>query len=101
MFTGYQSMPVQQIPVAELPFYFRNGLRFPSLCKSLIRLGAVKRGGNELYCYTEEKQCAGCICRVLMPDRVIDRCTVIREDGTVWGISLSHFEEAYRLEVLS
>ena len=99
MFVGYQAIPTDKVCVSELPFYFRHGLRFPSLCKDLIRLGAVKPGANEPYCYTEEKQCAGRICRVLMPSKVIDRCTVIRDDGTVWGITLSCFDEVYRLEV--
>lgn len=99
MFVGYSALPTEQIAVDALPFYFRHNLRFPSLCKDLIRLGAVKRGSNEPYCYTEEKKCAGQICRVLMPSKVIDRCTVIRDDGTVWRILLSSFEEVYRLEV--
>lgn len=92
----FQNLPVEQITVAEMPFYHQTGAQ--NGC-AYIRCGAVKKGGNEPYCFTEEKQCAGHICRVLSPGKVTDSCLVIRDDGTVWKIRLSNFQEIVRLDI--
>ncbi len=91
----FSELPIENIELADMPFYFR--------CKNTgnayIRCGEVHRGGNEPYCYTEEKQCAGHVCRVICPDKTIDHCTVIRDDGTVWQIWLSNFKTVTRLKI--
>jgi hypothetical protein len=90
------TLPIERIALADLPFYFRAGHPMGNV---YVHCGQVKRGGNEPYCYAEEKQCAGHVCRVLAPGRVIDRCCVIRDDGTVWQIHLSNFVDVTRLEL--
>lgn len=96
----FAELPHKEIKLDALPYSYRVGLRFPKQCKNLVELGEVKRGGNEPYCYTEEKKCAGHICRVLGNiDTKLDEATVVREDGTVWHITLDAFMEAYRIDV--
>lgn len=56
-----------------------------------VRLGEVIRSVNP-YFGTEEKQCSGHICRVLCPNKTYDEALVIRDDGTVWKIWLSNFQ---------
>lgn len=85
-------LPVERIPLAELPSYWRIGSHFPK-GNTYIRCGEAKRGGNEPYCYPEEKQCAGHICQVLRPQKVFDTALVIRDDGTVWNLWLPAFKE--------
>lgn len=87
---------VEEISIEEMPFYHKRGAENG---KTYVRFGNVKRGGNEPYCYVEEKQCQGHICRVLMPDVVFDRAMVIRDDGTVWSVCLSNFQEVHLLKV--
>lgn len=96
----FSELPVEQIKLSDLPFFHRHDLRYPLECKSLIRCGAVKRGGNEPYCYTQEKQCAGHICRVYAPQRTYETAEVVRDDGTVWRLWLPAFQEVVRLEVV-
>ena len=87
----------EKISVSEMPFYFRTpGIKW----NTFIYCGDVKPGGNEPYCYPEEKQCANHICRVLMPDKTIDTTVVIRDDGTVWNIKLSVFRRWNLLKVV-
>lgn len=93
----FAELPVEKMPLEEMPFYHKIGAK--NGC-TYIKCGKVKRGGNEPYCYTEEKQCAGHICRVLCPEKVIDKCTVIRDDGTVWTCYLSVFETVCRLKII-
>ena len=91
------TLSTKQFTAADLPPYFRGpGSRY----NTFIACGDVKRGVNEPYCYTEEKQCAGHICRVLRPEKTVDAATVIREDGTVWQIRLSNFKQVDRLEII-
>lgn len=40
----------------DMPFYHRQGAENGN---TYVSFGKVKMGGNEPYCYTEEKQCAG------------------------------------------
>lgn len=94
----FSALPIEDVKLADIPFYHKDAARMGST--ALIRCGAVKRGGNEPYCYTEEKQCAGHVCRVLAPDSVISTALVIRDDGTVWKIDLRNFEEATRINVI-
>ena len=93
----FQQLPVKKIPLAELPSYWRVGSKFPR-GMAYIECGQVRKGGNEPYCYTEEKQCAGHICRVLTPEKVYENAVVIRDDGTVWKLWLPAFLELSRLE---
>lgn len=68
-------------------------------CKgNMFKCGEVKKGGNEPYCYTQEKQCAGHICRRI--GQGIYNVEVIRDDGTVWGIDLRNFETITPLIVI-
>ena len=82
--------PDVEVAAKEMPFYFRS--EHPT-GNTYIWCGEVKRGGNEPYCFTEEKQCANHFCRVLMPENVIENALVIRDDGTVWKIWLPAFVE--------
>ncbi len=93
----YSELPVKKIKYTDVPFYHRHASRHSN---ALIELGPVKVGGNEPYCYTEEKQCQNHICRVLgNTEKIYDSALVVRDDGTVWKIWLSNFQEAYRLEI--
>lgn len=92
-------LPIEEITLAELPGYWRIGSKYP--CgNTYIRCGKVKPGGNEPYCFTEEKQYAGHICRVLYPDNTFDNALVIRDDGTVWKIWLLAFQNVHLLRIL-
>lgn len=93
----YNELPVEDIKLEDIPLYHKDVARMGS--SSLIKCGDVKRGGNEPYCYVEEKQCAGHICRVLSPDKTYQSALVIRDDGTVWKIDFSCFEEVYRINI--
>ena len=64
----------------------------------MFKCGPVKKGGNEPYCYTQEKQCAGHICRRV--GKGDDTIHVVRDDGTCWTISLSNFETITPLKVI-
>lgn len=92
-----QTLPIEQIKLNEMPFYHRHGAANGS---TYIRCGAVKRGGNEPYCYTEEKQCAGHICRILSLGQTVGSSLVIRDDGTWWRICFNNFLEIVRLEII-
>lgn len=89
-------LPTEKVSISDIPFYHKRGAENGN---TYVRFGNVKRGGNEPYCYTEEKQCQGRICRVLIPDAVIDKAMVIRDDGTVWNIWLSNFQEVHLLKI--
>lgn len=91
-------LPIEKITLAELPSYWRVGSRYPQ-GNTYIRCGEVRHGGNEPYCYTEEKQCAGHICRVLRPENTFETVLVIRDDGTVWRIWLSAFKKVSLLKI--
>lgn len=91
-------LSVEEIALAELPSYWCVGSKYPQ-DNTYIRCGEVRRGGNEPYCYTEEKQCAGHICRVLCPENTFETAHVIRDDGTVWKIWLPAFKEVKRLKI--
>lgn len=91
-------LPVEEITLAELPYYWRVGSMFPE-GNTYIRCGEVKPGGNEPYCFPAEKQCASHICRVLRPEKTFERALVIRDDGTVWQIWLSAFQEVGLIKI--
>lgn len=95
------TLPTKQIGRTELPSYFRitNWPDAPYY-HTFVQLGEVKRGGNEPYCFTEEKACAGHVVRVLVPEKFVTTGLVVRDDGTVWSIYLPAFKEAHRLKVL-
>ena len=99
MIMTFGELPHGSISADEVPFCHRNGLFGTVKSESLIYCGTVKPGGNEPYCYTEEKQCAGHICRVLCPKDRSDHAVVVREDGTVWKICFSSFAEICRLDI--
>lgn len=86
-----------KIKISEMPFYHRRGAENN---KTYVQLGKVKQGGNEPYCFPQEKQCEGHICRVLIPENAIDRVNVIREDGTIWDILLSNFVTWSLIEIV-
>ena len=86
-----------KIKLCDMPFYHRNGAENR---KTYIQLGKVKKGGNEPYCFTQEKQCERHICRVLVPEKVIDKAGVILEDGTYWIIYLSNFISWSLIEII-
>lgn len=86
-----------EMKISDMPFYHRTGAENGN---TYIRLGNVKKGGNEPYCFVEEKQCSGHICRVLSPAKTTDEALVIREDGTVWKIWLSNFESWELIKVI-
>lgn len=88
-------LQVKEINLEDMPYYFRRS----NTGNTYIMCGTVKRGGNEPYCYTQEKQCAGHVCRVLCPTKAFDYITVIRDDGTVWSVWLSNFQELYLLKI--
>lgn len=88
-------LSVKEISLENMPFYFRR----KNTGNTYIICGTVKRGGNEPYCYAQEKQCAGHVCRVLCPEKAFDHITVIRDDGTVWSIWLSNFQEVHLLKI--
>lgn len=89
-------LPVEEIGIEDMPFYHKRGAENGN---TYVRFGKVKRGSNEPYCYAEEKQCQEHICRVLTPDLVFDKALVIRDDGTVWKVWLSNFQEVHLLKV--
>lgn len=94
------TIPEEIVKVNTMPNYFRHrGLPESIYYGVYLRLGEVKKGGNEPYCYTEEKQCAGHIVRVLAPSQFITRGMVERDDGTLWVICLEPFNEVYRVYV--
>ena len=88
-------LPINEIRLEDMPFYFRR----PNTGSTYIMCGPVKRGGNEPYCYAQEKQCSGHVCRVLYPDKTFDKALVIRDDGTVWSVWLSTFQEVHLLKI--
>lgn len=88
-------LQVKEINLTDMPFYFRRS----NTGNTYIMCGSVKIGGNEPYCYTQEKQCAGHICRVLCPAKTFDKSLVIRDDETVWDIWLSNFQEVHLLKI--
>lgn len=63
-----------------------------------ILCGNVKRGGNEPYCYPQEKQCANHICRLI--GKGVYQWHVIRDDATVWTIDLRNFEDVTPLDIV-
>jgi len=88
-------LPFKEISLEDMPFYFRRS----NTGTPYIIWGPVRRGGNEPYCYAQEKQCAGHVCRVLSPEKTFDKALVIRDDGTVWSIWLSSFQEVCLLKI--
>lgn len=78
----------------NLPYYFRK-----SPFNTYIELGDYIPGGNEPYCFPQEKQCANTICRVLTPEKTVLTAFVIRQDGTVWKIYLKQFKEVTLLNI--
>jgi len=94
----YLELPIKKMKLSEIPFYHRHGAAMG--WNSFIYCGSVKRGGNEPYCYPEEKQVAGHVCRVLgTKEKIFNKATVIRDDGTVWIINFDCFTEIYRIEI--
>lgn len=93
---GLADLPIEEIEIVNMPFYHKHGAENGN---TYVRFGKVKHGGNEPYCYAEEKQCQERICRVLMPDAVINKAIVVRDDGTVWRIWLSNFQEVYLFKI--
>lgn len=99
--TTLNNLPVKEIALSDLPNYFRiTNIPGAARDNTFIQCGSVRRGGNEPYCFTEEKQCSGHVCRVLSPEKVIESALVIRDDGTVWKICLSCFEQVELLKVI-
>lgn len=88
-------LQVKEINLADMPFYFRRS----NTGNTYIMCGPVKHGGNEPYCYAQEKQCTGHVCRVLCLKKTFDKALVIRNDGTVWDIWLSNFQEVHLLKI--
>lgn len=100
-----QDLPIRKIKLEDMPTYFRFGAFSKKSVAEMnanvfIQCGAVKPGGNESYCYAQEKECAGHICRVLRPERTISHVLAIRDDGTVWDFELSPFQMVERIEVI-
>lgn len=93
------NMVEESINWSAMPLYFRSSSPKSYNGCTYIKCGEVKRGGNEPYCFTEEKRCAGHICRILCPEKTMDKALVIRDDGTMWSIWLSNFKELILLEV--
>lgn len=87
---------ITNIKISEIPFYHRSGAKNRN---TYIRLGDYIPGGNEPYCFPEEKQCANHICRVLCPTNTILDALVIRDDGTVWKIYLKQFKTVELLNI--
>lgn len=99
-------LPLEQMAFEDLPNYHRyaasQSLRFKKGLSPFIRFGEVKRGGNEPYCYTAEKQVAGHICRILARDlsMVLSKMNVVRDDGTVWIVNIDNFKTATWIELV-
>lgn len=94
-----KDLPVKEIRLEDVPLYLRRAAENGA---TLIECGAVKRGGNEPYCYTQEKCCSGHICRVIGSfdyNKCREKVEVDRDDGTAWGILLEPFETVTRLTV--
>ena len=83
--------------MADMPFYHRAGAKNGN---TYVRFGNVRKGGNESYCYAQEKQCAGRICRILAPEKAIFKATVIRDDGTAWEVLFENYESWERIEII-
>lgn len=88
-------LPIEEIDFEDMPNYFRRR----NTGNTYIMCGPAKTGGNEPYCYVEEKQCAGHVCRVMCPEKVFDRATLLRDDGTVWTVWLSNFQDVRLLKI--
>ena len=87
---------ITNIKISEMPFYHRTGAKNGN---TYIRLGNYVPGGNEPYCFAQEKQCANHICRVLAPEKTVLNALVIRDDGTVWKIYLKQFRTVELLNI--
>lgn len=61
-----------------------------------ILLGNVKESMAE---FSQEKQCAGHICRVIAPEKTIDEAMVVREDGLVFNVWLKAFESVALIKI--
>lgn len=88
-------LQTEAVKLENIPFRFRTSAQNGGI---FIRCGKVRRGGNEPYCYTKEKCCAGHICRVFGKPHEGKYC-VDRDDGTAWSIDLAVFEDIARLIV--
>lgn len=97
---SFQDLPVKKMPLSQLPAVFRL-TTVPGAWKwnAYIYCGDVKKGGNEPYCFPEEKQCSGHYCKVLAPKDHHYDALVIRDDSTVWKIAFWPFADVYRLEI--
>lgn len=89
-------MSVVEMCVCEMPFYFRS---LWATYNTYVKFGAVKHSSNP-YFAPEEKQCAEHICRILCPEKTIDKALVIRDDGTVWSVYLSNFQAVTQIKVV-
>lgn len=96
----FQDLPIKKIPLSQLPVAFRL-TTVPGAWKwnTYIYCGDVKNGGNEPYCFPEEKQCSGHYCKVLNPAKIYRDALVIRDDNTMWKVSFDPFVEVYKLEI--
>lgn len=100
MMLVFQDLPIKKIPLSQLPACFRLTTA-PDAWRwnTYIYCGDVKKGGNEPYCFPEEKACSGHYCRILIPEKAFCNALVIRDDDTVWKIAFWPFAEVYRLEI--
>ncbi|MGL5329287.1 MAG: hypothetical protein ACRDD7_08465 [Peptostreptococcaceae bacterium] len=79
-----------------MPNYHKTGAK--NNC-TYVLFGEVIENNNP-YFGTQEKRCQNKICRVLCPEKVIDKASVIRDDGTSWTVYLSNFKEVHKIEVI-
>ena len=90
----------EEVTMTELEYLrFTTSARAPftrRVEEGFFRFGEVKPGGNP-YAFTEERNCAGHICRKI--GNGIYNIHVIRDDGTVWKVNLEYFESVTPLAI--
>lgn len=84
-----------EIPRANMPSYFRlTNITNAIMNNTFAIFGKVK--GRAV----EESLVSGRICKILSPNTVMNKATVIRDDGTVWTIYLDNFESWKLIKVV-
>lgn len=85
--------------IPDLPSYFRlTNIHEAPLCNTFVLFGNAKHNTN-LGFAVEERQCANRVCRILSPEKTIDKALVIRDDGSVWQVRISNFDSVKRIIV--
>lgn len=73
----------------KLPIFHQIGAKHGH---TYIKLGEIKKSYNP-NAFTEERRCQNKICRLLTPEKVIDKALLIDDNGYLWSVYLSNFKE--------